>query len=49
LGGRNDPINPKGIEFYSKFIDALLANGIVPFVVSKTFGLNCPYLTVQLH
>ncbi|KAJ6601188.1 beta-glucosidase [Mycena vulgaris] len=32
LGGRNDPINPKGIEFYSKFIDALLANGIVPFV-----------------
>ncbi|KAJ7508479.1 beta-glucosidase 1B [Mycena galericulata] len=32
LGGRNDPVNPKGIEFYSNFIDALLANGIVPFV-----------------
>ncbi|KAF4613289.1 hypothetical protein D9613_010794 [Agrocybe pediades] len=32
LGGRNDPVNPKGIEFYSKFIDALLENGIVPFV-----------------
>ncbi|KAJ7075330.1 beta-glucosidase [Mycena belliarum] len=32
LGGRNDPVNPKGIEFYSNFIDALLANGIIPFV-----------------
>lgn len=33
LGGRDDPVNPKGIEFYSKFIDELLANGIIPFVV----------------
>ncbi|KAJ7045088.1 beta-glucosidase 1B [Mycena alexandri] len=32
LGGRGDPINPKGIEFYSNFIDALLAKGITPFV-----------------
>ncbi|KAF9476097.1 beta-glucosidase [Pholiota conissans] len=32
LGGRNDPVNPKGIEFYNKFIDALLENGITPFV-----------------
>ncbi|KAH7920871.1 glycoside hydrolase family 1 protein [Leucogyrophana mollusca] len=32
LGGRNDPVNPKGIEFYSKLIDALLENGIIPFV-----------------
>ncbi|KAJ2915709.1 hypothetical protein MD484_g4709, partial [Candolleomyces efflorescens] len=32
LGGRNDPVNPKGIEFYSKFIDELLAHGIIPFV-----------------
>lgn len=32
LGGRNDPVNPKGIEFYSKLIDALLANNIIPFV-----------------
>ncbi|KAJ7201187.1 glycoside hydrolase family 1 protein [Mycena haematopus] len=32
LGGRNDPINPKGIEFYSNFIDALLAHGVTPFV-----------------
>jgi beta-glucosidase len=32
LGGRNDSINTKGIEFYSNFIDALLANGITPFV-----------------
>ena len=34
LGGRNDPVNPKGIEFYNKFINGLLANGITPFVVS---------------
>lgn len=33
LGGRNDPVNPKGIEHYSKFIDELLAHGITPFVV----------------
>ncbi|KAJ8596076.1 glycoside hydrolase family 1 protein [Rhizopogon salebrosus TDB-379] len=32
LGGRDDPINPKGIAFYSNFIDALLENGIIPFV-----------------
>ncbi|PPQ79038.1 hypothetical protein CVT25_002347 [Psilocybe cyanescens] len=32
LGGRNDPVNPKGIEFYSNFIDLLLENGITPFV-----------------
>lgn len=32
LGGRNDPLNPKGIAFYSNFIDALLEHGIVPFV-----------------
>ena len=34
LGGRDDPINELGIEFYSNFIDELLANGIKPFVVS---------------
>ncbi|KAJ7605036.1 glycoside hydrolase family 1 protein [Mycena polygramma] len=32
LGGRNDPINPKGIEHYSNLIDDLLAHGITPFV-----------------
>jgi beta-glucosidase len=32
LGGRNDPVNPKGIEFYKKFVDDLLKEGIVPFV-----------------
>jgi len=32
LGGRNDPINQKGIDFYSKFVDDLLAEGITPFV-----------------
>lgn len=32
LGGRNDPINPAGIAFYKKFVDDLLAEGIIPFV-----------------
>ncbi|KAF9232851.1 glycoside hydrolase family 1 protein [Melanogaster broomeanus] len=32
LGGRNDPLNAKGIQFYSNFIDALLEHEIVPFV-----------------
>jgi beta-glucosidase len=34
LGGRNDPVNPKGIKFYSDVIDELLRAGITPFVVS---------------
>jgi len=35
LGGRGDPINPKGIEFYNNLINELLKNGIIPFVVSE--------------
>ena len=32
LGGRNDPTNEKGIEFYNKLIDGLLARNIEPIV-----------------
>lgn len=32
LGGRNDPINEKGIAFYKKFADDLLDAGIVPMI-----------------
>lgn len=32
LGGKDDPVNEQGIQFYSNFIDALLAAGITPFV-----------------
>ncbi len=32
LGGRGDPVNQKGIDFYVTFVDALLAAGITPFV-----------------
>jgi beta-glucosidase len=34
LGGCEDPVNEKGVQWYSEFIDELLRNGIVPFVVS---------------
>jgi beta-glucosidase len=30
LGGRNDPVNQKGIDFYVKFVDDLLEAGITP-------------------
>ncbi|KAI0911438.1 family 1 glycosyl hydrolase [Ustulina deusta] len=32
LGGRNDPINQKGIDHYAKFVDDLLEAGITPFI-----------------
>lgn len=32
LGGRNDPINEKGLQFYVRFVDDLLAAGITPLV-----------------
>jgi beta-glucosidase len=31
-GGKDDPINEEGLQFYSDLIDELLANGITPFV-----------------
>lgn len=36
LGGRDDPINPQGIKFYSDFIDGLIEHGITPFVVRSS-------------
>ncbi|KAF2737128.1 beta-glucosidase [Polyplosphaeria fusca] len=32
LGGRNDPVNEKGLQHYVKFVDDLLAAGIQPMV-----------------
>ncbi len=31
-GGREDPVNEAGLQHYVKFVDSLLAAGIVPFV-----------------
>jgi len=32
LGGRKDPINQKGLDFYRKFTDDLIAAGITPMI-----------------
>jgi len=32
LGGRNDPVNEKGLQHYVKFVDDLLAAGIIPMI-----------------
>ncbi|KAK6067910.1 beta-glucosidase [Seiridium cupressi] len=32
LGGKDDPVNEQGIEFYSKLVDELISNGITPFL-----------------
>ena len=32
LGGRNDPVNQKGLDYYVKLADDLLAAGIIPMV-----------------
>lgn len=38
LGGKDDPVNEAGIQFYSDLIDELVANGIKPFVVSRPYS-----------
>lgn len=35
-GSRHDPVNQKGIDFYNKVINELIANGITPFIVRPT-------------
>lgn len=32
LGGRNDPVNQKGLDYYVHLVDELLAAGIEPFI-----------------
>lgn len=32
LGGRDDPVNQKGLDHYAQFVDDLLAAGITPFI-----------------
>jgi beta-glucosidase len=32
LGGRDDPVNEKGVQHYINFVDNLLAAGITPFI-----------------
>lgn len=39
-GGKDDPVNEAGLQFYDDLIDELLAAGIEPFVVGAKTGLN---------
>ncbi|KAG8881832.1 hypothetical protein FRB98_004101 [Tulasnella sp. 332] len=39
LGGRNDPINQMGLNYYSDLIDSLLAANITPFVTLTHFDM----------
>jgi beta-glucosidase len=32
LGGRNDPINEQGVQFYNRLLDGLIEKGIEPWV-----------------
>ena len=49
LGGRNDPVNEAGIQWYSNLIDGLLERGIVPFAVRDLvrFLFNAPLLITR--
>lgn len=40
LGGKDDPINEEGLQFYSDVIDECLRLGITPFVVSDWITMN---------
>lgn len=42
-GSRHEPVNQRGIVFYNKVIDELLANDITPFVVSAP---PCPFANI---
>jgi beta-glucosidase len=41
LGGRDDPINEQGLQFYSDLVDELLKHNIIPFVVSPACTRYC--------
>lgn len=44
-GGKDDPVNEQGLQFYSDVIDECLRLGIVPFVVSHP-GPTDPCVTL---
>ncbi|KAF2454598.1 beta-glucosidase [Lineolata rhizophorae] len=40
LGGRNDPVNEKGLQYYVKLVDDLIAAGIEPMIT--LYHWDCP-------
>ena len=42
LGGRDDPVNEGGIQYYRTLLEELVKNGITPFVVSSDHTSRIP-------
>jgi hypothetical protein len=48
LGGKDDPVNEKGLQFYSDVIDECLRLGLTPFVVSLVWRPRSDRSTTSL-
>lgn len=40
VGGRDDPVNREGVQFYRTLIEELLRSGITPYVVSGSSNIR---------
>jgi beta-glucosidase len=45
LGGKDDPVNEEGVQFYSDLIDECIRQGITPFAVRRRWS-SCEDIVV---